>query len=64
METTVRCVGFGRDVVDSVLDSAAGAATDRVEVVDLADFSHGEIDWRGRLAESYTHLTLPTNYSV
>lgn len=49
METTVRCVGFGNDVVDSVLDSAAGAATDRVEVGDLSDFSHGEIDWRGRL---------------
>ena len=49
METTVRCVGFGIDVVDSVIDSATGATTDRVEVSDLADFSHGEIDWRGRL---------------
>ena len=49
MEATVRVVGFGGSAVWDVLDSAKTASIDRIEVADLSDFSHGEIDWRGRL---------------
>ena len=49
MEATVRVVGFGGSAVWDVLDSAKTASFDRIEVADLSDFSHGEIDWRGRL---------------
>lgn len=57
METAVRCVGFGGGSVSEVLaaasSSAAPASVDMVEVADLADFSHGEIDWRGRLEHAH-----------
>lgn len=57
METAVRCVGFGGGSVSDVLAAAASceaaASVDMVEVADLADFSHGEIDWRGRLEHAH-----------
>ena len=55
METAVRCVGFGGGSVSEVLAVATsvGASVDLVEVADLADFSHGEIDWRGRLEHAH-----------
>ena len=57
METAVRCVGFGGGSVSGVITAAAssdaGASVDFVEVADLADFSHGEIDWRGRLEHAH-----------
>ena len=60
METTVRIVGFGDSVVSEVLDSADGGSIDRIEIPDLSDFSHGQIDWRGRL-EGAHWLVLSTS---
>ena len=56
METTVRIVGFGDSVVSEVLDSADGGSIDRIDIPDLSDFSHGKIDWRGRLELSLIHI--------
>ncbi len=53
METAVRCVGFGAGSVPDVLASAESASVDFVVVADLSDFSHGEIDWRGRLEHAH-----------
>ena len=63
METTVRIVGFGDSVVSEVLDSADGGSIDRIEIPDLSDFSHGQIDWRGRL-EGAHWLVLSTSTTV
>ncbi len=60
METTVRIVGFGDSVVSEVLDSADSGSIDRIEIPDLSDFSHGQIDWRGRL-EGAHWLVLSTS---
>ncbi|MED5231230.1 MAG: hypothetical protein VYB30_02520 [Candidatus Thermoplasmatota archaeon] len=60
METTVRIVGFGASPVSEVLDSAENASIDCIEIPDLSDFSHGEIDWRGRL-EGAHWLVLSTS---
>ena len=60
METTVRIVGFGDSVVSEVLDSADSGSIDRIEIPDLSNFSHGQIDWRGRL-EGAHWLVLSTS---
>ncbi|MED5257273.1 MAG: hypothetical protein VX717_01070, partial [Candidatus Thermoplasmatota archaeon] len=60
METAVRIVGFGDSVVSEVLDSANSGFVDRIEIPNLSDFSHGEIDWRGRL-EGAHWLVLSTS---
>ena len=60
METTVRIVGFGDSVVSEVLDYADGGSIDRIDIPDLSDFSHGKIDWRGRL-EGAHWLVLSTS---
>ena len=60
METAVRIVGFGDSVVSEVLDSADSGFIDRIEIPNLSDFSHGEIDWRGRL-EGAHWLVLSTS---
>ena len=60
METTVRIVGFCDSVVSEVLDSADGGSIDRIDIPDLSDFSHGKIDWRGRL-EGAHWLVLSTS---
>ena len=60
METAVRIVGFGDSVVSEVLDSADSGFIDRIDIPNLSDFSHGEIDWRGRL-EGAHWLVLSTS---
>ena len=60
METAVRIVGFGDSVVSEVLNSADNGFIDRIEIPNLSDFSHGEIDWRGRL-EGAHWLVLSTS---
>ena len=60
METAVRIVGFGDSVVSEVLDSADSGFIDHIEIPNLSDFSHGEIDWRGRL-EGAHWLVLSTS---
>ena len=55
METVVRIVGFGDSVVSEVLDSANNGSIDRIEIPNLSDFSHGEIDWL-----SLIHISEPT----
>ncbi|MFL2956098.1 MAG: hypothetical protein ACJZ39_01370 [Candidatus Thalassarchaeaceae archaeon] len=49
MQTDVRVVAFGGECVNKVVDLTHSATIDRVEITDLSDFNHGEIDWRGRL---------------
>ena len=49
METIVRIVGFGVESVSDVLVSAENASIDLVDIPDLSNFDHGEIDWRSRL---------------
>ena len=60
METAVRIVGFGDSMVSEVLDSADNGFIDRIEIPNLSDFSHGEIDWRRRL-EGAHWLVLSTS---
>ena len=43
-----------------MLDSADGGSIDRIDIPDLSDFSHGKIDWRGRL-EGAHWLVLSTS---
>ena len=47
-------------MVSEVLDSADSGFIDRIEIPNLSDFSHGEIDWRGRL-EGAHWLVLSTS---